>query len=293
MAYGVGEPKKNPFLFIDNNSDLIDITDPITKKQIQKKNHSLLYHIYLKSGKKEKSLEVLNKECTPKYGVSQILEIVYTYIYFKDYSAALLYIEEYNGTIPDIIPVEALIKMHLADKTKGCEDDTVFHYAMAGINVFYDRRIIEALKNFYKSTCNGCFEACFGKKLKELEEVIINNYYEKLTYKEAKYLYKTMLNKAIFLKRMVETNPFIKRRYYFQYANAFGIHKQDILRILAVRACPWAFSIALFYGWVDSSLKTILDDNASVHPICLNASADWNSDFNKIMTFTTRYSKRQ
>ncbi|KAM0681236.1 hypothetical protein GINT2_000434 [Glugoides intestinalis] len=293
MENGDAKAKKNAFLFIGYSSDIIDTNEPMIVKEMQKKNHSLLYHVYLKNGEKEKALDVLNKEYTSKCSISQIQEIIYTYMYFKDYSGALLYIEGFKGTIPEIIPIEALIKMQIADKKKGCEDDTVFHHAVTGITAFYDKRIIVALKDFYKGACNGCFNACFMKKLEVLEEIIINNYYEKLTYKEAKNLYKVMLNKAIFLKKMVETNPFIKRRYYFQYANLFGIHKSDILRILAVRACPWAFSIALFYGWVDSSLKTILQDNASIHPVCLNASADWNWDYNKMMTFTKRYIKRQ
>lgn len=292
MMYKLEKARKKAYTFMKSDNKFIDTSDPEIVEEMEKKNPSLLYYIYLKNGEKEKAIELLKKGRRSKHMITQINEIIYAYLYFGDYEGAMEYIESYKGTIPEIIPTESLIKIYLERKNSSCKDNGVFIHAATGIKACFDRRMIEIVIDFYKNACGDCFHTCLAKKFREIEILIMENHYEKLSYDDARYLYKIMPNKAPFLKRMVETNPFIKKKYYFEYANHFGIQKEDIQRILAVRTCPWALVIAIFYGWVDESFKTIFDKDTQKYPLRLNADGDWNWNFDSLINFSKKYNKK-
>lgn len=275
--------------FIRSTDKFININDPEIVNELKNKNHSLLWYLYIKNGEKEKALQVLKDSKYSRFTISNLKMIIYTYIYFKDFEGALEFIKKYKESVVEIIPLECLINIHLIME-KGDKNE-IFTNIIRGMSYFYDKNLLEVLKNMYLSSTD---KLEFKKVYEEVQEIIMNQYYNQLTYKKAKYLYKTMPNKFPFLKKMVKTNPFIKRKYYFQYANIVGINKEDILRILRVKYRNWAMCIALINGWVDETLKIPFEKENKLKVVFLNKNGDWNlseSKLSKIMCFSKVYKK--
>ncbi|ELA42504.1 uncharacterized protein VICG_00603 [Vittaforma corneae ATCC 50505] len=277
---------KKAVMFMKSTDNFMKIDDQEIVEALSSKHHSLLYYLYLKSGNKSKALETLQKARTSRFAIAQVKEIIFTYIYFEDFNGALKYIKTYDNLVPEIVPLECLINIHLADKSSNNIDDVVFSYVSKGLETFYDRNLLEIFKEFYLNSPN---KIAFKKRFEDINDTILTLYYNNLTYKEAKYLYKIMPDKLSYLKKMVETNPFIKKKYYFQYANKCGIHKEDIMRILSVKYRTWAMSIALFNGWLDKSAKTAFEIGNKACPKLLNKLGNWNCDYSKFMCFSRKH----
>lgn len=289
MVEGDGFPRnyaRKAVMFMKSTNKFINIEDSEVVQLLGNRNPSLLYYLYIKSGSKSKALEVLQKTRTSRFAIAQIKEIVFTYVYFEDFEGALEYIKTYKNLVPEIIPLECLINIHLTDKSSENIDDVVFSYVSKGLEAFYDRSLLGIFKEFYLDSPD---KLTFKKRFKEIHDIVLRRYYDNLTYKEAKYLYKIMPDKLPYLKRMVETNPFIKRKYYFQYADKYGIHRKDIMRILSVKYRAWATNIALLNGWLDKSAKTAFEIGNKAVPKLLNKSGNWNCDHSKFMCFSRKY----
>lgn len=275
---------KKAFMFMKSTNSYIDLSNPEMVKEINKKNPSLLYFLYRENKEKEKAIQVLNQARTSSLAIAQIKEIIHTYIYFQDFEGALNYISTYNGEVPAIIPLECLIRIHLEDKNSKTIMDAVFSHVKNGLLVFYDQALVKIFVDYHLE-----FTDKEASKFTELQEIILKKYHDQLTYNQARYLYRVMPNKLPFLQKMIQSNPFIKRKYYFEYANAYGIHREDIMRILTVKYRTWAMAIALLYGWVDESARTAFDSHIGAPPRLLNGEGDWCNDYKTIVSFSKRH----
>lgn len=279
---------KRAFAFMGTNSKFININNQNIVKEMVNKNNSLLYYIYLKSMRKQEALDTIKKKVSSRLRISHIEQCIYAFLYFGDVDGALEHIQIYKDKIPSVIALECLIKIHKLNKKTDCSDTTVFSYVVKGLLAHFDRRLIDALRYFYENNCGNCLKECLKAKFIQIEEIIMKNYYDTLKYKEARYLYKMMPHKLPFLKKMIECNPFIKKKYYFKYANIYGIHKDDILRILRVKYRPWALEIALMYGWIDESLRSTLEKELWGIPLLINEKYGKDIDLDSIMAFSKK-----
>lgn len=281
---------KRALAFMGIYNKFINIDNPATLKVIGSKNNALLYHIYFKRMQKQEAIDTLKKKTRFKLQVSHIEQCVYAYLYFNDIDGALAHISQYKDKIPSIVALECLIRIHmqLLKNRKDCSDNTVFSYVIKGLLSHFDRRLVSILRDFYEINCDGCFKECLKMRFLQIEDIIMKNHYDTLTYKNAKFLYKMMPHKLPFLKKMVECNPFIKKEYYFKYANVYGVNKDDILRILRVKYRPWALEIAMMYGWIDESLRTTLEKDLWGIPLLINEKYGKDVDLDEIMAFSRK-----
>lgn len=248
----------------------IDHNDKEMIEAAKTQNFSLLVHYFRKNGMKNLAINTLLQQRKNSKNVPVIMEIIYTYLYFEDYQGALDYIKHNEFTNQRVRPIEFLIKIHLAVKHKKQDKDTVFNLIIEGLKSGYDRRFIKILRDF-------CFknrkEVCLKERFLEIQKIVEANYYHLLDYKEAKFLYKMMPRKHIFLKKMVKSNPLIKKKYFIEYANIEGFQREDVIRILMVKYRMWAIKIAIYYGWVDEDLRIATEIKFNPLPICINGQA--------------------
>lgn len=279
------------FCFINSSSE-IDHNDKEMVEAAKVQNFSFLVHYFRKHGMKNLAINTLLQQRKNSKNMPVIMEIIYTYLYFEDYQGALDYIKHNEFTNNRVKPIEFLIKIHLAIKSAECNDDTVFKLAEDGLRSGYDRRFINILKDFYSANST---KACLKEKFLEIQKIIEANYYHLLDYKEAKFLYKMMPRKHIFLKRMVKCNPLIKKKYYVEYANIEGFQREDVIRILTARYRVWAIKIAMYYGWVDEELRIAIEMKFNPLPICINGKAkkEWLLKKNKHHHFHNKVSKEK
>lgn len=265
------------------DNQIFDLNDPEVVNEIKKRNFSLLYHHYLLNNDKNQALLILMEHEKSFANITVVKEIIHTYIYFNDFTTALEYIEKASVKLKCVKPYEFLIKLHLAEKTNSCSDENIFNLLKEGIEAYYDKRLIEFAIEFYNKNCQGCF--CLKERLTVLQEIIQTVHYHELSYRDSKFLYKVMPSKAIFLKRMVETNPKIKRKYYLEYANVYGFIKEDISKILQAKFKTWAFEIALFFGWVEEIHRHSMEKFSAPYPLTINRKSKWNCQDKELYRF--------
>lgn len=276
---------KLPLATAPSNNDFLDIKDAEMVQEAKLKNYSLIYYYYLSRHDKTQALNALLEEEKFLCNFAAVKEIVHTYLYFDDYDGALEYVNKCKIKVPCIRAFEYLIKIHLANKSGGCANNIVFELVKEGVIAEYDRRLVEVLIEFYKKNCKECLNICLKDKLETIQQIVISHHYDKLTYEEAKFLYKKMPNKGPFLKKMVQINPKISKKYYLKYADIYGIKKVDISRILSAKFKTWAAEIALFLGWLDESHKLSMEACMAPNLTCLNRKGKWVRKNKKIFRF--------
>jgi len=277
------KPAKKTYAFMSSTSKAIDLDDKEAVEELNKQDHSLLAHMLIENGRTSEGLKVLKAKRT-KFSIPRIKETVHRHLQLGDFAGGLEYIKSFNGKMPEIIPLEFLIKMHL--ERESSTEATVATSVISGLEMSFDRRLLDAFRDFYMmSGDKAALRASFDK----IHEIIMGQYYSSLSYEDSKYLFKLMPVKQPYLQRMVQVNPLIKRKYYLMYASVFGIHKKDIMRILAVKYSTWAMSIAMFYGWVDESARGVFEVKQGQGPLLLNEDGDWKWGLEDEMRFGRRY----
>jgi len=249
----------------------IEHTEKEMVEAIKAQNFPLLVSYYRKNGMKNLALNTLLQQRKNNKNIPIIKEIIYTYLYFEDYQGALDYIKfnEYNNK--RIKPLEVLIKIHLTDKNKDCGNNVVFLMVKEGLEIGYDRQFVKILAEFYKSNCKPeCMNVCIKTKFLQIQEIIESRYLETFDYNECLFLYRMMPRKHVFLKKMVQMNSLIKKKYFMEYANREGLHREDIVRILSAKYRVWAAKIALHYGWIEKSAEMGIEKRFCQNPICIN-----------------------
>lgn len=141
--------------------------------------------------------------------------------------------------------------------------------------------LITILIEFYSKNCKDECTDCLKNKLLEIQALIEEKYLLNLTYQELKFLYKSMPTKLPFLRRMVEINPLIKKKYYIEYAKHYGFHKNDIKAILMAKYSTWAAAIALYFGWIDEDMRVSIEKRLSNGPICINGKEKKGWKYNR------------
>lgn len=270
---------------ISSYTGIPDELDEEVYSVLKSKNFALLYQYYLNHNDKDRALAVLLERESKFRSVGVINEILRVLLYFQDYEGALEYISRSKQYTNELLHYEFLIQIHLAPKNSGCKDLTIFSLVKRGLEIRFDRSFIEIMKEYLKNNCGLCFHECLKKRMSELQEIIELNHYHKLNYKDSKFCYSTLPRKDVFLYRMIKTNPYIKKKYYIEYAEIFGIQKEDIINILKARFCNWAADIALFFGWIDENLRISYDKHKSKKPIPLNKTATWKYKKDEIYYF--------
>lgn len=276
------------------DDEIFDLNDHEVVAELKRKHFYYLYRHYLNLNNKEEALTILFEKERRYFNQSACKEIVHVYLYFNDYKGALEYIEKAKLKVPEPKPYEFLIKIHLLEKNKGFGDEEFFNLVKEGLTMVYDRRFIKIAIEFYKFNCKECIKSCFKEKLSILQEIIQSFHYADLKYSDAKFLYYTMPSKALFLKKMVQTNPKINRKFYLEYANIYGFvtpeskqysNKQDITKILKAKFRTCAFKIALFFGWIDESQRHSFEKYLAPYSTTINRKAEWNFDDQNIFHF--------
>lgn len=276
---------KIPMTTTGTDNTLLNFNDLDMVKEAKLKNFSLVYQYFLSKNDKTQALSMLLEYEKSYCNMAVVREIIHTYLYFNDFEGALEYIEKSKLKISYIKHYEYLIKIHLADKNKGCSDDTIFNLVKEGLTAGYDSRFVGILKEFYCKNCKGCLNNCLVEKMTAIQAIIENFHFKNLSYKDSKYLYKMMPGKGIFLKKMVQLNPKIKKKYYLEYAKLYGFNKEDISRILQAKFKIWAVEIALFFGWLEEIHQSSMEKDTAPYPVCLNRKAKWNFKDKDIFRF--------
>lgn len=259
-----------------NERTKLDYMNLKVVNSLKKYNPSLLLQHYRTSGKKEQAINLLLSMRKPNRTIRIIKEIIYTYVYFKDHKGALDYIRHYELTNRCVRPLESLIKIELFNNKTSKSDAVFFDIAQTGLSAGYREDILKALIGFYKEKYGKLFLSHLKPKLQILDDIFTEAYLTALSYEESNFLYKVMPCKVKFLKRMVKANPYIKKRYYFEYAAVCGVEKEDIVRILSVCYKEWALRIAFDKGWIDKTIKPVLDEHFSGGPIFINKDSEWS-----------------
>lgn len=278
------------FCFV-NSSLEIDHNDKEMMEAAKTQNFSLLVHYFRRHGMRNLAINTLLQQRKNSKNFPVIVEIIYTYLYFKDCHGALDYIKHNEFTNTRVKHIGFLIKVHLAIKQGEC-DNTVLSLVKEGLRSGYDRSFINILREYCLASRMG---DCLKKQFLEIQAIIEANYYHMLDYKEAKFLYKMMPKKHIFLKKMVKCNPLIKKKYYIEYANIEGFQREDVIRILMARYRVWAVKIAMYHGWVDEDIRIATEMKFSTLPICIygKTKKDWLIKKEKHHHFHNKISKTE
>lgn len=276
--------QKKAFPFISSTNKAIDIDNSTICADIKLAEHSLLAFVLAKNGRESEAIDVLKAKKT-KYSIARVKETVNRYIHAGEFSEALKFIKSFNGKMVELIPLECIIKIHLERHAENIET-VVTKHVLIGLEKCFDRHLLDVFKSFYLASQN---KADLRSTFNLIHDIIIQQYYTKLNYRDCKYLFKLLPEKLPYLQKMVQLNPLIKRKYYFMYANLFGIKEMDIKRILAAKYRSWAMCIAIFYGWVDESARTSFEKQQGEPPLLINSSADWSRDLSDEISFSRRY----
>jgi hypothetical protein len=302
--------KNFPFASINSQHELLDLTNEELVAEAKVKHYSLIYHKYLRQNNKEQALNVLFEQEKKYNNLPVVKEIIHTYLYFEDYQGALEYIDKAKVKAECASVYEFLIKIHLEISNEKANDgnselfERIVQIAKDGLEIIFDKRLIVILIEFYFQRIHlgqsGDLEKVdlSAKNLfkltdvfESIQDIIEIHHYDTLCYDDAEYLYKMMPKKAVFLKKMVELNPKIKKKYYLEYAEIFGIKKDEILRILRTKFCYWALEIGLFYGWIDESVKASMEKYTDRNNIVFNGDGEWiEGGKNEFFRFKNSYS---
>lgn len=250
----------------------INYKNPAIIQKMEKFNPSLLLYHYRSQNNKTQAITLLLSLKLKNKILRISEEIVYTYIYFKDYKGALDYLRHYEFTNSRLKYIENMINIHqLNPKTH----EMLYDLMYACLKSKFVKSVIEIFLNFYKLEYKNDFESALKQSLTDLSTLFTESYLSKISYADAKFLYKVMPCKAKFLKRMVKANPYIKRKYYFEYAKAFGIDKTDIVCILSTVYRDWAFRIAFDKKWIVKSMRPVIEKAMMSRPLVINKAGKW------------------
>lgn len=271
------------YLFASPSTPL-DYKNPQVIKNLEAFNRPLLLYYYRRRGEKERAIKLLltmRKQNTGSQNIRIIEEIVYTYIYFNDYEGAKEYLKYNEISNPYAKHLSVYMDLCTSSEPATCSDPSYLDLVLQGLLYSYHEYFIRLIVDFYKRKCGPCLQVCLKAALDKVYDAITSKYVSSMSYEEAKYLYKTMPQKARFLHRMMETNPSISYKYYKRYAKIYGIKKEDIERMLSVNCSKWVLLIACSKGWIDPSMEgAFLQQNVVQRPF-INAGASWRYEGSK------------
>ncbi len=261
--------------FFANPFTELDLKNQSVFKMVKSRNPSLLLYFYRVNNKKSQAISFLLNEFPKTKRVKE--EIIYTYLYFKDYKGALDYINFYEFTNKDVKHFKEMINIHyfllnpgsLSDLFKMVQNCLATKFIKSILLIF-----IEQCKKIHSENYKSELKGYFQKLSSNFDEEFLGN----LSYYDAKFLYKIMPDKAKYLKIMVKSNPHIKKKYYIKYARIFGINKEDIVMILTNVYREWAFRIALDKKWFSSSMRSVIRQQFMKDDIFIYKNGNWEHD---------------
>lgn len=248
--------KRTCFEFLNTKFQL-DLSNKELVDTITSRAYSFLVNFLREKGNKEAALKVLIKAQTKKSVRDYFEEIIYTYLYFNDFEGGLEYIQLNKNPHISFEYLECFIKIILLVNFGKDSLDELYTLVINGLNVHYYRKFIAIFKEY-------CIEKRIDKiiikeKFLLIQDLIEKKYIDNFGYSELHFLYKNMPKKDEILKKMIQCNPLIKKRYYFKYALKNGFNQEDITRMLKAKYRKWLMIIAIKNNWITEELKiTIL-----------------------------------
>lgn len=277
MEEEIGDIDKAGYIYA-NPATGLNCDDPKVANKLQVHNPSLLLRHYRTAGKKEQAIGLLlsirRHDKKARITIRIIKEIVYTYLYFGDYNGALEHIRHYELMCAEVRYIDCMLRIRAEYISGVLEEKRMHELVSESLRFGYNEYAIPALLEFHQR--GGCTLDVLHERLTALSEFFVDEYMEGMTYEQLKYLYCVMPGKTKFLKRMVEVNPHIGRRYYREYAKIYGIWREDIMRILEAGYREWALRIAFDKGWIDESLRAVIDRQFMDKPVFINRHGEWS-----------------
>ena len=232
---------------------------------------SLLLHLWRKESP-QKALGLIRKMKREAKTNRLAEEVVFTYLYLNDPAGALNYMRYNEFTNPRIKYLEKMIE--ISAKTEE-PIEALFPLIHECLERKFVKSVLAYLVDRIMEEHPGSFREVLREYMNRLEGVFTDTYVYRLTYDEAKYLYKTTPYKTRFLPRMVHSNPYIKLKYYREYAGIYGLHRNDIIFILTHCWREWAFRIAFENKWIDKSMRPVIERRFMGEPLIINRTGKW------------------
>jgi hypothetical protein len=226
-------------------------------------NATLQIDAHRRCGERNRAIKMLQKITMSKLRKAASLEIICTYIYYKDFKGAL---DRYQSLITrtfELDKVKILLEIHLSDTKCGDRDHVLNRNKMVGLlKSGFDVNVFDLLLDYTNINCRrrGCVgKRCFLEVIEMLRFVEDAKYIKRLGFEECCALQRYFDNPMIERQRIL-CNPWVSENDVFRYMQRCS-NDLDLLAHVAERR-RLAFLVR------DKRLKHIENDAISRNMRC-------------------------